>query len=138
MQQQMSQIPANAHHPRHLKRAQIQQLLALAEFLPPADRVLIDHVLGKGMPLPRLAKLYQRSNRQLRRQVEKIIKRLSNHMFRFFALQMNSLPAETRPTAKCIVLHGLTVREASETIGISEYLVRKHINTIRVAARLLT
>ena len=138
MQPLMSQIPENVHHPRQLKRAQIEQLLALAEYLLPRERVLVEHVLDKGMPLARIAKLYQRSARKLQRQAMSIIKRLSTHMYRFVALQMATLPTETRTTARHVVLYGLSMRQTSITTGISLHQVRKHMNTVHCTARLLS
>lgn len=137
MQLQMSQIASNAHQPRHLKRDQIEELLALVEFLPPSERILIEQVLDEGMSLARIAKRYQRSTRQLQRQATTIIKRLSNHMFRFVALHMSTLPVETRTTAKYVVLYGLSLREASESTGTSLHRIRGHMNTVHATARLL-
>lgn len=137
MHLRMSHIAANAHHPRQLKRAQIEEILALAEYLPPRERVLIEHVLDKGVPLARIAKLYQRSSRQLQRQAESIIKRLSKRMFRFVALHMSMLPAETRSTARHVVLYGLSLRQTSITMETSIHHVRMHMNVVHAAARLL-
>jgi len=138
MPSQLGQIPSNAHYSRQFKRSRIEELLALAEYLPPKDRVLIEHVLGKGMPVSRIAKLYQRSPRQLYRQANVIIKRMSDKMFRFVAIHMNTLPLETRPTAKYVILHGLRQRQTAEITGTTLHHVRKHMNTIQATARLLS
>jgi DNA-directed RNA polymerase specialized sigma24 family protein len=137
MRQQMSQIPEHAHDHRQLKRGHIEYLLALTEFLPPKDRVLAEHVLSQGNRLTTIATLYQRPPRQLQRRAATIIKRISTNMFQFVALQMNTLPAETRATAKYIVLHGLSQRQTSQTIGITIHRVRLHMNTVHATARLL-
>ena len=60
MQHQISQISSFAHDHRQQRRRQVEDLLTLAEYLPPKDRVLIEHVLGQGLSVTRIAKLYQR------------------------------------------------------------------------------
>lgn len=129
-------ISTRAHAVRQLKRRQIEELLALAEYLPGPDRVLIEHILGKGMPVARIARLYQRPPRLLRRRAETIIKRMSNKLFRFVALRADTLPPETRLTAKYVVLHGMSLRQAAEESGRTLHHVRKHMNTVHATARL--
>ena len=137
MPPRLSQIAENAHRPRQLKRNQIEELLALADYLPAKDRILIEHVLGQGMPIARVAQLYQRPSRQLQRRTASIIKRLSNKLFKFVALHLNVLPPETRTTAKYVVLHGLSLRETARTTGKSLHQVRQHMSTVQAAARIL-
>jgi len=120
-----------------MKRGQVEELLALTAYLPPSDRILMEHVLDTGQSISRIAQLYQRPPRQLQRQANAITKRLSNKLFRFVALHMNLLPAETRPTAKYVVLHGLSMRQTARTIGTTLHHVRQHMNTVQAAARLL-
>ena len=138
MPSKLGQIANDAHDYRQIKRNQIEELLALAEYLPPKDRVLIEHVLGKGTSVSRIAKLYQRPARQLHRQANVIIKRMSNKMFRFIAIHMSTLPIETRPIAKYVILHGLSMRQTAEITGTTLHHVRKHMNTIQATARLLS
>ena len=129
-------LSTRAHDPRQLKRRQVDELVALAEYLPPHDRVLIEHILGKGMPVARIAKLYQRPPRLLRRRAETIIKRMSNKLFRFVAIQNDTLPVETRLTAKYVVLHGMSLRQAAQESGRTLHHVRQHMNTVHATARL--
>lgn len=129
-------ISTRAHAVRQLNRRQVDELIALADYLPAADRVLVEHILGKGMPIARIARLYQRPPRQLRRRAASIIKRMSNKLFRFVALRMDTLPAETRLTAKYVVLHGMSLRQAAEASGCTLHRVRQHMHTVHATARL--
>ncbi|MEZ6194057.1 MAG: hypothetical protein R3C45_22650 [Phycisphaerales bacterium] len=129
-------LSTHAHDTRQLNRRQVEQLIALADYLPPTDRVLIEHILGKGMPVARIAKLYQRPPRLLRRQAQAIIKRMSNKLFRFVAVQQETLPAEVRLTAKYVVLHGMSLRQAAQESGRTLHHVRQHMNTVHATARL--
>lgn len=137
MSHKIQQIASDAHDYRHDQRCRAEQYLALAEYLPPRDRVLIEHILGKGMPVAKIAALYQRPARQLHRQANVILKRMSNKMFRFVAIHMNTLPLETRPTAKYAILHGRSLRQTAELTGTTLHHVRRHMNTIQATARLL-
>ncbi len=137
MSANLSQISTTAHAQRQLKRKQVQELLALADYLPDKDRVLIEHVLGKGMPVARVAKLYQRPPRQLQRQATNVIKRMSDQLFKFVALHMNTLPAETRTTARYVVLQGKSLRETARSTNTSLHYVRRHMDIVHATARLL-
>lgn len=131
-------ISTRAHAVRQLKRRQIDELIALAEYLPPTDRVLIEHILGKGMPVARIARLYQRPPRLLRRQAKSIIKRMSDKLFRFVALRSDTLPPEARLTAKYVVLHGMSLRQTAKETGKTLHHIRQHMNTVHATARLFS
>lgn len=137
MAARLSQVASTAHSRRQIKRAQIDELLALAEFLPRGERLLIEQVLGQGTPVSTLARLYQRPTRQLQRQVVSVVKRMSNKLFKFVALQMHTLPAESRTVARNVVLHGLSLRQTARKTGYSLHHVRNHMNTVHATARLL-
>lgn len=127
-----------AHDPRQLKRRHIEELTALAEYLPAPDRVLVEHILGKGVPVARIAKLYHRPPRLLKRRADAIIKRMSSKLFRFVALQIDTLPPQTRLTAKYVVLHGMSLRRAADESGRTLHHVRQHMNTVHATARLFS
>ncbi len=127
-----------AHDTRQRKRRQVQELIALAEYLPAPDRVLIEHILGNGVPVAKIAKLYQRPPRLLRRRAETIIKRMSNKLFRFVALRHDTLPPEARLTAKYVVLHGMSLRQAAQASGRTLHHIRQHMNSVHATARLFS
>jgi hypothetical protein len=136
MQHRLSNLSTLAHQHRQIKRQQIDDLLALSAYLPRTDRVLIEQVLGGNLPIAQIAKLYQRPSRHLQRQASSIIKRLSNKMFKFVAIQMCTLPLEVRPTAKYVVLHGMSMRKTAQTSGLTLHRVRQNMNTVQATARL--
>lgn len=136
MPQPVNNLSTRAHAFRQLNRRQVDELLALADYLPQPDRVLLEHVLGRGMPVARIAKLYQRPPRHLQRRATTIIKRLSNKLFKFVAIRTDTLPAEARLTAKYVVLHGKSLRATSRATGQSLHRIRQHMNTVHATARL--
>ncbi len=138
MQHRLNNLSTLAHDHRQIKRQQIDDLLALAEYLPKTDRVLIQQILHGDMPVAQIARLYQRHPRHLQRQAMSIIKRLSNNLFKFVAIQMNTLPIEVRPTARYVVLHGMSMRKASQVSGLTLHRVRQYMNTVQATARLFS
>lgn len=138
MHRRLNNISSLAHQSRQCKRRQIEELLALAEYLPQADRVLVEQLLGHGQPVAKLAKLYQIPSRHLRRRADTIIKRLSNKLFKFVAIQPESLPNEVRPVARQVVLHGISMRKIALSSGLSLHRVRQYMNTVQTTARLFS
>jgi len=136
MHHRVDHISTSAHEYRQSQRRQVSQMLQLAEHLPDTDRLLIEQFLGQGRPVSHLAKLSGIPIRQMHRRVNSITKRLSKKLFRAVSLQLELLPREARTTAKLVVLHGMSMRKAAETTGLTLHQVRKHMNSIRATARL--
>ncbi len=136
MQHALNNLSDQAHALRHNRRRQIDELRALAEYLPSDDKLLIEQVLDGNLPMAQLARLYQLPARCLQRRAQSIIKRLSKKHFKFVALQMNTLPPEVRATAKQVVLNGQSMRKTAEISGQSLHKVRDHMSTVRATARL--
>jgi len=136
MQHRLCNLSTLAHQHRQIKRRQIDDLLALAEFLPEPEKVLIEQVLGEDLPIAQIASLYRLPPRHLQRKVMSIIKRLSNKQFKFVAIQMSTLPLEVRATAKYVVLHGMSMRKTAQVSGQTLHRVRQNMNTVQATARL--
>ncbi len=136
MQNHLNHLSDQAHALRHHKRAQMDELRALVEYLPKSDKLLIEQVLEAKIPLAQLARLYDQPPRHLQRRAKSIIKRLSDKYFKFVALQMKTLPPETRTTARHVILHGRSMRKTAEISGLSLHRVRSDMNTVRATARL--
>ncbi len=113
MHHRLSNLSTLAHQHRQAKRRQIDELLALAEYLPKADKALIEQVLRGDLPIAQIARLYRMPPRHLQRKAASILKRLSNSLFKFVAIQMNTLPVEVRPTARYVVLNGMSMRKTA-------------------------
>ncbi len=136
MQHKVNHLAADAHAHRQAKRRQIDELLVLAEYLPQADKILVEQVLTGETPIAQIAKLYQRPTRHLKRKAQSIIKRLSDKHFKFVAIQMDTLPLDVRDTAKLVVIQGISMRKVAQTTGMTLHRVRQNMNTVRATARL--
>lgn len=136
MPQQIDHLSSIDPHRLQLKRQHMDELLALAEYLPKTDRVLIEQVLQSGLSISQIAKLSQTPARHLQRRSVSILKRLSNKLFIFVAIRIETLPTETRQTAKLVVIHGLSMRKSSKVSGLSLHTVRQHMNIVHATARM--
>jgi hypothetical protein len=136
MQHPAINFSTESHSHRLAKRRQIDELLVLAEYLPSADRVLLEQVLAGDLPISQIAKLYQQPARHLQRKAQSIIKRLSNKHFKFVAIQMKTLPPDVRTTARYVIIQGLSMRKTAQISGMTLHRVRKDMNTVHATARL--
>jgi len=132
----VNQISTHAHQARHAKRRRIHEILALSHYLPKYEQTLIQQVYEEGLPVARLAHLYQQPPRMMKRRIDLIVKRMSNKLFRFVAMHEDTLPIEVRPTARHVVLQGMSLRRAAKKSGRSLHVIRQHMNTVRATARL--
>ena len=111
-------------------------MLSRAEHLPDADRVLIEQFLGQGYSISQLARFSGTPVRQMHRRVHSVIKRLQNKDFIAISTQFELLPKESRPTARMVVLNGMSMRRAAEAMGLSLHQVRKHMDMVHATVRL--
>jgi DNA-directed RNA polymerase specialized sigma24 family protein len=136
VQHRIDRIATTAHQYRQAQRLQINQMLILAEHLPETDRILMEQFLGQGHPVAHLARLFGVPVRQMHRRVNSITKRLSKKLFKDVSTQFDLLPREARPIARLVVFHGLSMRKAAKTSGMTLHQIRKHMNTVHATARL--
>ncbi len=134
----LEKISTLAIQRRQLNRQRIDELLLLAEYLPDADRMLIEQVLLNGQPIAKIARMSRRPARCLQRRAGAILKRLSQQLFKFVAVRADALPSDVRLTARLVVLHGLSLRDTAEISGQSLHRTRQHMNTVHVTARLFS
>ncbi|MBL9032081.1 MAG: hypothetical protein JNM80_10300 [Phycisphaerae bacterium] len=123
----------NGHHdPRRLQRLRQQRevtemLLHRAEALAPRDAALLRAVLGDGKPAREVAVLLglpAGGERAIRRHVSRLISRLTSPEFLVVLRHSQTWPAPCRRVATACVLHGLSIRAASRSLGISLHQVR--------------
>lgn len=117
---------------RARKREQIQTLLdrAHAAELPSTDLELLRAVLADGRTAVNLSALTGEHIRTVRRRIRKLTIRLNDPFFLYVLRHRDAWPASRRTAATAIVLHGLTLRDAAKSLGISLHLARKQRDTI--------
>lgn len=118
------------------RRDLIEHLLALAEHLDERDRLLLEQIYKHGLSAAQVASLTGQPTRRLQRHVRRLLKRLDDPLFRFTVARLDLLPPDTRPVARAVFLHGLSLRETAHRTGLSLHRVRRHAETVRTIARM--
>lgn len=121
-----------------LRRRRTRELtdlvLTRAEHLAPEDRALVEAIYDRGMRVRALAHLRGEPVRSVRRKVRAIVVRMMSPRFEFVIRESKSWTPTRRRIAIACILHGKTLREASDSLHISLHLVRRHMDAVNVLA----
>lgn len=111
-------------------RSAVESIRALAGHLPDAERVLIYDAFELGTPVAQIARRTGQDPRTLTRRVRRITRRLLDPRFRFVAEHRTAWRPTQSMVAQACVLEGLSIRQASERLGLSRHTVRRHKEAI--------
>lgn len=115
---------------RRRRREMIDELVERAEWLPPADRWLIDAVYREGRRVAEVAAILGESPRSLRRRVRGVLDRVRSGRFAFVASQSRAWPALKRRVARACFIEGKSQREAAGELHLSLHAVRRQCAAI--------
>lgn len=127
----VSNISTDQIRPTAANRDRVEQILTLAEFLPRDQAMLIEQVYDKQTSRSELAALAGMSPRTMSRRIQAIVRRMKTPIYRFVAGREHLLPTRCKPVAQCVVLHGMSLRQAAKATGHSLHEVRQAMHTIR-------
>ena len=126
---------------RKRRRAMVTKVLDAADHLPPDERQLLLAIYGRGMPVSEAALMMGTPERQLRRRVKALVKRVCDPAFQAAIRLGPQLPRPIDQAARLTIIEGLPVRQAALRLGLSYYSVRKRREAflaLAAAAGLLT
>jgi DNA-directed RNA polymerase specialized sigma24 family protein len=121
---------------RGFRRDVAQRLVERAAHLPAPDRCLVEGVFRDGRSIAELAELWPenpksgRGARALRRRLHRLIERLNSPGFLLVAECRERWGPTRRRVATACILHGLSHREAADSLGISLHTVRRHFAAV--------
>ncbi|TVQ60364.1 MAG: hypothetical protein EA379_08205 [Phycisphaerales bacterium] len=115
---------------RRRTRRLSETVLARAEHLDAEEASLIRAVYGQGLSVVEVARLRGEPARALRRRVRRIVARLLTGRFAYVARRRSSFTPTRRRVAEACVLRGMSLREASASLGISFHCVRRHMEAV--------
>ena len=107
-----------------------EKLVELARWTLPEDRALIEAVYRDGISAARLASLNGRSPRAVRQRIHTIVTRILSDRFMFVLRQRDNWPTRRRRVADLCVLRGMSMRQASESLGYTLHTVRRQLDVI--------
>ncbi len=125
--------PAKIDLRRRSVRDRAEQFVALAEWLHPTERALIESVFDRGMTVSELALMSGGDPRLLQRRLRRLLRRMNSREFREVIRRADLWPVMRRGIARACILQGLTLRRAAEELGLSVHTVREQLAIIRAA-----
>lgn len=111
---------------RKRRRALVTKILDAADHLPADERQLLLAVYGRGMPVSEAATMMGTPERQLRRRVKALVRRICDPAFHAAVRLGPELPRPIGQAARLTIIEGMPVRQAALRLGASYYSVRKH------------
>ena len=110
---------------RKRRRALVTRILDAADHLPPDERQLLLAIYGRGMPVSEVAMMLGTPERQLRRRVKALVRRVCDPSFEAAVRLGPQLPRQIRQVARLTAIEGLPMRQVALRLGISYHNVRK-------------
>lgn len=141
-----------------MPQAEMERLLALAEFLPIEDALLVRELLGSGRTIAHLSRLMGVSRHRVRSRVNRLLARTSDPAFRYVVSRRlkacepgeegrswraparlvwpEEWPETMRIAAQMCILDGLSCRDASRRSNVSFHVLRRQVSVLRELGRL--
>ena len=115
---------------RKESRSLTELLLARSESLGRRERELVKLVYGDAKRATEAAAVLGVPARKVRRWLKELAERLVSARFEFVARERAGWPSTRRKVATLVYLHGRSLREACEELGLSVYVVRRHCDVV--------
>ena len=108
-----------------MNRQTVSLLVDLAAFLPSQDRLLLESILVDGHSVADVARGRGVNWSAVKRWHCRLIHRLGNPAFGLVARHLDLLDADERRLAEAVVFAGVSIRRASQALGLSFGLIRR-------------
>lgn len=119
-----------------LRRKQNQQLcekiVRRAHWLAARDRDIALAYFDRGMNAAEIGSMLRIDPRCVRRRIKHIVSRLRDPRCAYVISHRNSWSAQRRAVAEALFVEGHSMREVSDTLGISLHVVRKYRDAIEI------
>lgn len=116
---------------RKQRRALVTRVLDAADHLPADERQLLLAIYGHGMAVSEAAAMLGTPERQLRRRVRALVRRVCDPAFDAAVRLSPDLPRQLRQVARLTCIEGLPMRQVALRLGISYHSVRKQCDAFR-------
>ena len=130
----MTVILGNYEHHVDLRRrpteAESALILKSLKWLPADEQSLMRAVYARKTPVAHVARLMGESPVALRRRIRAIVRRVLSPAFQYAALRRDRLSPSMRRVATSCILHGVSLRDASEELKMSYHTARRHRSVI--------
>lgn len=116
---------------RLAQRSDSDAILERARSLPDRERALVEAVLRDGVRVSQLSKVTGIPDVTLRRDIARLLRRLTSRECAFVLAFQKSLPESRRRVAVACFVHGMSIRRAAAALGMTFYGVRRHHDALR-------
>ena len=120
---------------RRVEPGLVDLILMRGEFLPRADRALLEAYFRQGVSVEDLAALDGRAPRTIRRRIGVLSDRVLDEMFVYVMRSRERFGPVRGRVAEAVFLWGQSRPVAARCLGMSLYTVRCHCNAIEELAR---
>ena len=115
---------------RRQESGAVDWLLLRAQWLPRADRELVESVYREGKSAAEIARLGSDSVGVVRNRIKQVVSRLCSDRLPFVVERSPSWSPTRRRVARQCVIEGHSMRVASERLGVSLHTVRRHMGAV--------
>ncbi len=105
-------------------------IMGRAELLEPEDKGLLEAVLMRGQKVSFLAGMLGVTPRSLRSRIHRIVCRLTSSSFLNAGRALPYLPDDDRQIAQMKFCEGISVRQISNRLGVTEHALRRRMDRI--------
>lgn len=116
---------------RKQRRALVTRVLDAADHLPAEERQLLIAIYGRGMAVSEAAAMLGTPERQLRRRVRALVRRVCDPAFDAAVRLSPDMPRQLRQVARLKAIEGVPMRQIAQRLGVSYHTVRKHYDAFR-------
>jgi DNA-directed RNA polymerase specialized sigma24 family protein len=126
----LANVPETAARRLRDRQDIVRMALDRAKALPRDERVLVQTVLGAGVPASNMACVANCRPRTMQRRFNRVLRRLRSESFTFVMRNADRWPPLRRNVAQAVLLRGMTQREAASHLGLTVHAVRKELDRI--------
>ncbi len=120
---------------RRVEPGLVDLILMRGEFLPRADRALLEAYFRRGVSVEDLAALDGRAPRTIRRRIAVLSDRVLDEMFVYVMRSRERFGPVRGRVAEAVFLWGQSRRVAASCLGMSLYTVRRHCDAVEELAQ---
>lgn len=114
-------------------RDHVERVLRLATMLSPTDRVLVEAIYERQLPVKDVAQLLSRHPATVRRRLHRLLMRLDAPLTRFILAHSHTWPQDRRRIARARHVRGCSQRSTAHMLKLSLHRVRMEDRAVLAA-----
>tara|TARA_R110002073_G_scaffold118918_1_gene258323 strand:+ start:170040 stop:170498 length:459 start_codon:yes stop_codon:yes gene_type:complete len=112
----------------------VDRIVRRAHWLEPHDRELVFSMFRDGHSANTISKITGECPRQVRRRIKRLVSRLNDPRVAYVVAHADAWSKSRKAIARSLYIQGRSMRETTDTLGVSFYCVRKNREAIEAMA----